>query len=78
MAKKKMTYEDAIKRMEEIAEALEAGDVSLDDSINLYKEGMELSKFCKEKLDIYEKEIMMLKRDENGKIEEMLFDGEEE
>ena len=43
MARKKKTYEEAAERLEEIVEKLENSDVSLEESINLYKEGMELT-----------------------------------
>ncbi|MEE0946586.1 MAG: exodeoxyribonuclease VII small subunit [Acutalibacteraceae bacterium] len=41
-----MTYEEAMKQLEEIACKLEKGDISLDESINLYEKAMELSKVC--------------------------------
>ena len=47
-----MTYEQAVSELEEIISKLESGEASLDDSIALYSRGMELSKFCKEKLDV--------------------------
>lgn len=78
MAKKKPSYEEALSRIEEIVDSLETGNVTLDESIRLYKEGMELSAFCKEKLDGYEKEVMMLKQKADGSIEEVVFDGKEE
>ncbi len=49
--------------MEEIISKLESGEASLDDSIALYSRGMELSKFCKEKLDSIEKKISILSQD---------------
>lgn len=54
-------YEDAIKRIEEIAMALEREEVSLEKSIELYKEGMELTIFCRKILDVSEKEVLQLK-----------------
>ncbi|MCR4924953.1 MAG: exodeoxyribonuclease VII small subunit [Clostridiales bacterium] len=48
---KKMTYEQAIKRLEEIVSTLEKGEASLDDSLKLFKEGTELSAFCSDFLD---------------------------
>lgn len=44
------TYEEAKKRLEEIAAKLEQGAVSLDESIKLYEEGARLTAFCCEKL----------------------------
>ena len=58
-----MTYEQAVSELEEIISKLESGEASLDDSIALYSRGMELSKFCKEKLDAIEKKISILSQD---------------
>lgn len=58
-----MTYEQAVSELEEIIRKLESGEASLDDSIALYSRGMELSKFCKEKLDSIVKKISILGQD---------------
>ncbi|MBR3031615.1 MAG: exodeoxyribonuclease VII small subunit [Clostridiales bacterium] len=58
-----MTYEQAVSELEEIISKLESGEASLDDSIALYSRGMELSKFCKDKLDDIEKKISILTQD---------------
>ena len=42
----KMTYEQAIKRLEEIIKQLENNEIPLEDSISLFQEGVELSQFC--------------------------------
>lgn len=49
MAKK--TYEDSVKRLEDIVSALERGDASLDESLKLFEEGRKLVSFCNEYLD---------------------------
>ena len=49
MAKK--TYEDSVKRLEDIVSALERGDASLDESLKLFEEGAKLVSFCNEYLD---------------------------
>lgn len=51
MKGQKMKFEDSIKRIDEIISALEDKDISLDDSINLYKEGAKLIDGCKKELD---------------------------
>lgn len=65
MAEKKndMTYEQAVAELEEIIRRLESGEATLDESIALYSRGMELSKFCKDKLDSIVKKISILGRD---------------
>lgn len=54
---KKMKFEDALKKLSEINEKLSAEDISLDESVSLFKEGIELTKFCQKKLDEAKQEI---------------------
>lgn len=78
MAKKKLSYEEAVQRIEEIVEVLENEEVSLDNSMKLYKEGIELSYLCQEKLNAAEQEITILQKDGFGNLTETIFDiGEE-
>ena len=46
----KMTFEQAIKRLEEIVDLLENNETSLDDSVELFQEGVQLSQYCSKKL----------------------------
>ena len=78
MAKKKKTYEEALKRIDEITELLEGEEVSLEESIELYKEGAELLAFCADKLKVAEQQVMMLVKKDNGFIEESFVKAEEE
>lgn len=55
--KKEMKFEDALKKLFEINEKLSAEDISLEESVNLFKEGIELTKFCQKKLDEAKQEI---------------------
>ena len=57
-----MKFEDSIKRIDEIISALEDKDISLDDSIKLYKEGAKLIDSCKKELD---KAEMLVTGEEN-------------
>lgn len=43
---KKLSYEEALERLEAIVSQLEDGELSLEESLKLFKEGMELNKFC--------------------------------
>ena len=45
-----LTYEDAFGRLQKITELLENGNVSLDDSIKYYEQGILLKNFCEKKL----------------------------
>lgn len=78
MAKKKIVFEEAMKRLEEIVNILENQEVSLDKSIELYKEGIELSAQCREKLEAVEKEVSILKVNSNGGFEEEPFEFRED
>lgn len=66
------TYEEAEKRLEEIVAIMEQADTSLDTSISLYKEGIELAKFCEEKLNNAE-EVTTLKKTFKGFFKNILF-----
>jgi exodeoxyribonuclease VII small subunit len=71
MAKK--TFEQAMKRLEQIVQELESGDLPLEKAIKKFEEGIELSKFCSEKLDESEKRITILTQDASGNVAEMPF-----
>lgn len=64
----KLDFEKALKELEEIAEALEEGDLGLDESIRRFEQGMRLAKFCREKLDEAERKIEILQKGEGGKV----------
>lgn len=49
------TLEEVFAQLDDLAEKLEDKETSLEDSFNLYKQGMELLKFCSDKLDTVEK-----------------------
>ena len=66
----KKNFESAMNRLEEIAAALEDGDLSLDESLNLFEEGIELARFCAGKLTDAEKKLKLLvKKDEGYQLE---------
>jgi exodeoxyribonuclease VII small subunit len=71
MAKK--TFEQAMKQLEQIVQDLESGDLPLEKAIQKFEEGIELSKFCSEKLDESEKRITILTRDTAGNVVDMPF-----
>lgn len=77
MAKKKVTFEDAIMRLEEIVEQLEAEEVPLEEAVKLYQEGISLSAVCKEKLAVAEGSVVLLQK-EAGIWEEKPFQKEGE
>lgn len=58
--RKNITYEAAIKRLEEIVTTLENGELPIDKSLKLYEEATELSAFCKKYLDVAEGKLTIL------------------
>jgi exodeoxyribonuclease VII small subunit len=74
MAKK--TFEQALKQLEQIVQDLESGDIPLEKAIKKFEEGIELSKFCAEKLDESEKRVTMLTQDAAGNVSDMPFSAE--
>lgn len=63
---KEIKFESAVKRLEEIVNKLEAGDLSLDDSIKLFEEGVRLYQVCIKRLDEAEKKVEILLKDKDG------------
>lgn len=72
------TFEDAIKRLEDISKRLESDDIGLDDAVKLYEEGMKLSKFCSSKIANAENKIKILKKTEDGIDEEEFNEANEQ
>lgn len=65
--KKSLSFEEALKRLEEITAVLEAGNKPLEESIKLYEEGAELAAFCDKALKNAEQKISVLTmKDESG------------
>lgn len=73
--KKSKDFEAALERLEEITGQLESGDASLEQSIDLYTEGLQLAKDCHQKLDAAEKKIKIITERNNIPVE-ALFDSE--
>lgn len=67
-----INFEEAIKKLEEITAELEKGDLSLDESVKKFEEGMKLSKECNKILEDSEKRINILINN-NGNITEDNF-----
>ena len=57
------TLEEVFAQLDDLAEKLEDKGTSLEDSFNLYKQGMELLKFCSDKLDTVEKKMLQMNED---------------
>jgi len=60
-------FADAMSELEEIVRKLELGDVPLEEAIDLYKKGMELSHYCHQKLSNAENQLISIVNDQGEK-----------
>jgi len=60
---KDLKFEDALNKLEDMVDKLEAGDISLDDSLKVFEEGNELVKLCMKKLTDAEQKIKSISED---------------
>ena len=70
----KRTFEQSLARLEKIVDSLEQGETPLESAIELYEEGIALSKECMETLSKAELRVKKLSKDMNSKIELMDFE----
>lgn len=63
-----LSFEVALKRLEEIVERLGEGNLSLEESLKMFQEGMELCKICNKKLDEAEYKVEKLMAKEGGEL----------
>ncbi|CUH94293.1 hypothetical protein P22_0359 [Propionispora sp. 2/2-37] len=64
----KMSFEEAIKKLEEIVKHLERGELTLDESLTQFSEGIALSQHCLARLENAEQQIDKMLREEEGTI----------
>ncbi|MEK3797710.1 exodeoxyribonuclease VII small subunit [Peribacillus sp. FSL H8-0477] len=77
MAKKEeVTFEQAMEELEKIVEQLEEGDVPLEAAITIYKQGMDLSKLCHQKLKTVENQLTQILK-EDGELDSFAVQEEE-
>ncbi|MGQ9485813.1 MAG: exodeoxyribonuclease VII small subunit [Desulfosoma sp.] len=65
--KKTESFEEAMKRLEEIVDKLEKGDLPLEEAMEAFTEGVSLVRQCHEKLEEAEKKVQMLVQGEDGR-----------
>ena len=71
-------FEDAFQKLEAIVKKLEDGNLSLEESLKAFEEGVRLSRFCSKKLDEAEKKVEILLKDSNGRLVAKPFSLEDE
>lgn len=75
MVKKEMTFEAALAELQAVVERLEAGKVSLEDSLACYERGMELVTLCNRYLDSAEQRVSTVKLGADG-VDQRPFEAE--
>lgn len=75
--KKQASFEEALKRLEGIVQQMESGDLTLEDSLRLFEEGVRLTRVCSQRLDEAEKKIEILTQDDRGRVEAKAVDPED-
>lgn len=73
MKQKNINFEDALMELQNIVSSLEKGELPLDDALDIFKKGVELTKYCNKKLDDAQKKISILIEKENGELSEESF-----
>lgn len=72
-----MTYEQAFAKLEEYTQKLESGELSLDESLQVFEKAVGLIRYCGEKLDGAKKQMLVLVEGLNGEMEEKPFNPED-
>jgi exodeoxyribonuclease VII small subunit len=75
MAEKK--FEIALARLEEIVQGLEKGDLTLEQSLKFFEEGIKLSRICNKRLEEVERKVEILLKDKSGNMIAKPFEEEE-
>ena len=70
-------FEKALEQLEKIVDALEGGNISLDEALKKYEEGVRLSRACQKKLQEAEKKIEILTRSLDGSVNREPFEAPE-
>lgn len=76
MEETKLSFEQAMTRLDEIVRRLEKGDAALEDSLSIFEEGTALIKYCGKLLDDAEMRVVRLTKGADGEPVENPFDEE--
>lgn len=69
-------FESALKTLEDIVGKLENGDLTLERSLELFEEGVKISRFCSSRLEDAERKVEILTRSADGTLSEQPFSEE--
>jgi exodeoxyribonuclease VII small subunit len=70
-------FETSLKKLEDIVKRLEGGDLSLEDSLKAFEEGVKHSAFCSGKLDEAERRVEILLKQKDGSLKREPFETED-
>ncbi len=59
-------FEEALEKLEEIVKKMESGDLTLDESLKAFEEGIRLSRLCAQKIDEAERRVEILLKTQEG------------
>jgi exodeoxyribonuclease VII small subunit len=76
-AKTSVDFEEALDQLEELVEDMENGDLTLEESLKAFEQGIKLTRDCQSSLSQAEQKVQML-IEENGKLKTVDFDGFEQ
>lgn len=76
MSKKKITFEDAMRELEEKVKGLESGNMTLEESLKAFSEAMSLINVCNSRLDGAKEQVRVLLENNDGSITDAPFDTE--
>lgn len=71
------SFEESLKKLESIVDKLEKGDLSLEDSLKLFEEGVGLSAACKKEIETAEGKVQILIKQRDGSLKTEPFPTEE-
>ena len=78
METKEVPFEQALKKLETIVENLEDGDLSLDEALKAYEEGVRMADLCTKRLTEAEKRVEVLMKLDSGKFKSVPFEEKDE
>jgi exodeoxyribonuclease VII small subunit len=70
----KLSFEKAMEQLEQIVQEMESGELTLENALRKFEEGIKLSRYCTRKLEDTEKKITLLMEQADGSISEAPFD----
>lgn len=77
MAKEK-SFESSLKELEQIVEQLETGDLPLEHSLELFEQGVKLSRDCQKRLDEAERKVELLLKNDDGAFSKIPLDEDDD